>query len=113
MSRTALLIATTLAVVSQVKVCRADDDPIMVALAKAKAARADTVSKAKAALLLAMDAAIKDVAGAADLDGAKALRAERKAFDEGAWSRVKPSAGSPRGIPGRREEVGGRVGEGV
>jgi hypothetical protein len=60
----------------------AQDDPILVALDKAKAAHADTVAKARTALIAALDDAIKTVAEAGDLDGVKALRAEAKAFED-------------------------------
>jgi hypothetical protein len=60
----------------------AQDDPILVALDKAKAAHSDTVAKARTALIAALDDAIKTVAEAGDLDGVKALRAEAKAFED-------------------------------
>jgi hypothetical protein len=60
----------------------AQDDPILVALDKAKVAHGDTVAKARSALIAALDEAIKAVAESGDLDGVKALRAEAKAFED-------------------------------
>jgi hypothetical protein len=64
-------------------VCADEPDPIRAQLDRAKAARAETVAKAKATLLNSFDEAIKAVAGLGDLDGVKSLQAEKKAFEDG------------------------------
>lgn len=62
---------------------RADEpDAIRAELAKAKKVHAEADAKAKTALLAAIDDTIKAVAGAGDLDGVKALQADKKAFQD-------------------------------
>jgi hypothetical protein len=62
---------------------KADDaDPIRAELTKAKKAHAEDEARARAALLGAIDDAVKVVAGTGDLEGVKAMQAEKKAFQD-------------------------------
>jgi hypothetical protein len=62
---------------------KADDaDPIRAELTKAKKAHAEAEAKAKAALLGAIDDAVKAVAASGDLEGVKAIQTEKKALEE-------------------------------
>ncbi len=56
-------------------------DPIRTELDKAKAAADASLADARAALLVAFDERIKAVAATGDLDGVKAVTAEKTAFD--------------------------------
>jgi len=59
-----------------------DADPIRAELTKAKKAHAEAEAKARAALLGAIDDAVKAVAASGDLEGVKTIQAEKKAFEE-------------------------------
>jgi hypothetical protein len=59
-----------------------EPDAIRTELEKAKKVRGEADAKARAGFLAAFDDAIKTVAGLGDLDGVKALQAEKKAFEE-------------------------------
>jgi hypothetical protein len=58
-----------------------DDNDIGDTLENAKSIYSDTVSKAKEDLLAAFDFAVQDVAKTGNLDGVKAILAEKKAFE--------------------------------
>lgn len=60
----------------------ADDDPIKADLDKVRTVHAEKVAAARTTFLAAFDAKLKEVAGKDDLDGAKAVKREKEAFEK-------------------------------